>query len=206
MSLTKERKAELIGKYGRSDGDTGSAEVQVALITERINELTGHLRDHSKDHHSRRGLLMLVGKRRRLLRYLSATTSSATAHLSRISACGGDRAGDPAPGFTLPDQDGKKVSLADFRGRKVVLVFYPADFSPVCTDQLSIYQEVLGQIEEQGATLLGISVDGHWAHKAFQERLGVEIPLLADFQPKGEVAAAYGAYFPTTGPRTAPSS
>ena len=73
MSLTKERKAELIGKYGRSDGDTGSAEVQVALLTERINELTEHLREHTKDHHSRRGLLMLVGKRRRLLRYMEST-------------------------------------------------------------------------------------------------------------------------------------
>src|SRR5690349_8082654 len=70
MSLNKERKQELIGKYGRSDGDTGSAEVQVALLTERINELTEHLRTHSKDHHSRRGLLMMVGRRRRLLRYL----------------------------------------------------------------------------------------------------------------------------------------
>ncbi len=70
MSLAKDKKAELIGKYGRSEGDTGSAEVQVALLTERINDLTGHLRDHGKDHHSRRGLLMLVGKRRRLLRYL----------------------------------------------------------------------------------------------------------------------------------------
>ena len=70
MPLTKDRKLELIGKYGRSEGDTGSAEVQVALMTERINELTEHLRGHRKDHHSRRGLLMLVGKRRRLLRYL----------------------------------------------------------------------------------------------------------------------------------------
>ena len=70
MGLTKEKKQELIGKYGRADGDTGSAEVQVALLTARINELTEHLRTHSKDHHSRRGLLMLVGKRRRLLRYL----------------------------------------------------------------------------------------------------------------------------------------
>ena len=70
MTLTKEKKAELVSKYGRADGDTGSAEVQVALLTERINDLTGHLREHSKDHHSRRGLLMLVGKRRRLLRYL----------------------------------------------------------------------------------------------------------------------------------------
>ena len=70
MSLTQEKKQELIQKFGRSDGDTGSAEVQVALLTERINELTEHLRSHRKDHHSRRGLLMLVGKRRRLLRYL----------------------------------------------------------------------------------------------------------------------------------------
>jgi small subunit ribosomal protein S15 len=70
MTLTKEKKRDLIGKYGRSDADTGSTEVQVALLTERINELTEHLRAHSKDHHSRRGLLMLVGKRRRLLRYL----------------------------------------------------------------------------------------------------------------------------------------
>ena len=70
MPLTKEQKTELIGKYGRSPNDTGSAEVQVALLTERINELTEHLRGHVKDHHSRRGLLMLVGKRRRLLRYL----------------------------------------------------------------------------------------------------------------------------------------
>jgi small subunit ribosomal protein S15 len=70
MSLTAEKKNELIGKYGRKDGDTGSAEVQIALLTERINELTEHLRGHAKDHHSRRGLLMLVGKRRRMLRYL----------------------------------------------------------------------------------------------------------------------------------------
>ncbi len=70
MPLTKEKKQELVSKHGRSDSDTGSVEVQVALLTERINELTEHLRTHRKDHHSRRGLLMLVGKRRRLLRYL----------------------------------------------------------------------------------------------------------------------------------------
>jgi small subunit ribosomal protein S15 len=73
MGLTKDKKNELIGKYGRGDQDTGSAEVQVALLTARINELTGHLKEHSKDHHSRRGLLMLVGKRRRMLRYLERT-------------------------------------------------------------------------------------------------------------------------------------
>jgi len=104
------------------------------------------------------------------------------------------QAGERAPDFTLRDQDGNEVSLADLRGRKVMLVFFPADFSPVCTDQLSIYQEVLPQIEERGATLLGISVDNTWTHKAFRDHLGVEIALLADFHPKGEVARAYGAY------------
>ena len=80
--------------------------------------------------------------------------------------------GSRAPDFSLPNHQGKQVSLGDFRGRKVVLVFYPLDFSPVCTDQLSIYQEVLPQIEEQGATLIGISVDSSWAHRAFRDKLG----------------------------------
>jgi peroxiredoxin len=102
--------------------------------------------------------------------------------------------GSPAPDFTLHDQDGKKVSLADFRGSTVVLVFYPSDFSPVCTDQLSIYQEVLPQLEERGARLIGISVDGTFCHKAFQEHHGLTIPLLADFHPKGEMAKAYGVW------------
>ena len=70
MSVTKERKSELVGQFGKAERDTGSAEVQIALMTERINDLTQHLREHSKDHHSRRGLLMLVGRRRRLLNYL----------------------------------------------------------------------------------------------------------------------------------------
>ena len=102
--------------------------------------------------------------------------------------------GTEAPEFTLSNHAGKSVSLSDYRGRKVVLVFYPSDFSPVCTDQLSIYQEVLGELRERGAELLGISVDSSWSHRAFRKHLGVEIPLLADFHPKGAVASAYGAY------------
>jgi peroxiredoxin len=102
--------------------------------------------------------------------------------------------GAEAPGFTLPDQDGKEVSLADFRGQTVVLVFYPADFSPVCTDQLSVYQEVLPQLEERGAHLLGISVDGSFCHRAFRSHTNLDIPLLADFHPKGQVAKAYGVW------------
>jgi peroxiredoxin len=104
------------------------------------------------------------------------------------------QAGDRAPEFTLRDHSGEEVSLADFRGRKVMLVFYPADFSPACSDQLSIYQEVLGEINEAGVQLLGISVDSSWAHRAFRKQLGIEIPLLADFHPKGEVTRRYGAY------------
>ena len=107
--------------------------------------------------------------------------------------------GSPAPDFTLTDQDGEEVSLAGLRGRKVILAFYPADFSPVCTDQLSIYQEVMPEIEARGASVLAISVDGRWSHKAFQERLGIEIPLLSDFHPKGAVAESYGAYLPDYG-------
>jgi peroxiredoxin len=102
--------------------------------------------------------------------------------------------GTQAPEFTLPDQDGQQVSLADFRGQTVVLVFYPADFSPVCTDQLSVYQEVLPQLEERGAKLIGISVDGAFCHKAFQSHMNLDIPLLADFHPKGDVAKAYGVW------------
>jgi peroxiredoxin len=102
--------------------------------------------------------------------------------------------GEPAPDFTLRDQDGEKVSLADYRGRKVLLVFYPGDFSPVCGDQLSIYQEVKPQIAEQGVEIVGISVDSFFAHKAFQEKLGIDTTLLSDFEPKGEVARAYGSY------------
>jgi peroxiredoxin len=103
-------------------------------------------------------------------------------------------AGAPAPDFTLPDQDGKPVSLADFRGRPLLLVFYPADFSPVCTDQLSIYQDALAEFESRGVQPLGISVDGAFCHKAFQRHLSLTIPLLADFHPKGEVARAYGVW------------
>jgi peroxiredoxin len=107
--------------------------------------------------------------------------------------------GSPAPDFSLPNHEGKQVRLADFRGRRVVLAFYPLDFSPVCTDQLSIYQEVLPQIEEQGASLVGISVDSSWAHRAFRDKLGITIPLLSDFEPKGAVSRSYGAYLDAVG-------
>ncbi len=104
------------------------------------------------------------------------------------------QAGAVAPDFTLPDQDGDEVSLQDLAGQISVLAFYPLDFSPVCTDQLNVYQEVLPELEAKGAKLYGISVDSAFAHKAFQQQMGVSIPLLADFHPKGEVSKAYGVY------------
>jgi peroxiredoxin len=102
--------------------------------------------------------------------------------------------GEKAPDFTLRNQDGEKVSLSDFAGRKVMLVFYPGDFSPVCGDQLSIYQEVKPEIEAKGVELVGVSVDSFFAHKAFQEKLGIDTVLLSDFEPKGEIARAYDSY------------
>jgi peroxiredoxin len=102
--------------------------------------------------------------------------------------------GTPAPDFELPNHRGETVRLADFRGRKLVLCFYPSDFSPVCSDQLSLYQEVLSEVRAKGAELVGISTDGSWAHNAFRKHLGLEMTLLSDFHPKGEVSRAYGAY------------
>ena len=103
-------------------------------------------------------------------------------------------AGSKAPDFSLPDHDGNPVSLADLSDRKLVLAFYPLDFSPVCSDQLSLYQEVLGEIESRGGTLVGISVDSTYCHHAFRKDRGLTMPLLADFNPKGEVCRAYGAW------------
>jgi peroxiredoxin len=103
-------------------------------------------------------------------------------------------AGTKAPEFSLPDHDGNQVSLSDFAGRKLVLAFYPLDFSPVCTDQLSLYQEVLPEIEARGASLVGISVDSSFAHHAFRKQRNLTMTLLSDFNPKGEVSRAYGAW------------
>jgi peroxiredoxin len=102
--------------------------------------------------------------------------------------------GTKAPEFTLPNHRGEDVSRSDFAGRKLLLCFYPNDFSPVCSDQLSIYQEVLGEIRAKRVELVGISTDGTWSHNAFRKQLGLEMTLLADFHPKGEVSRAYGAY------------
>jgi peroxiredoxin len=103
-------------------------------------------------------------------------------------------AGTPAPDFTLPSTPDQKLSLSDFRGSPLILAFYPADWSPVCGDQMALYNEVLPEFKRYGAFLLGISVDGAWCHAAYREHRNLHFSLLADFEPKGEVARRYGVY------------
>ncbi|MGK2932294.1 MAG: redoxin domain-containing protein [Solirubrobacterales bacterium] len=107
--------------------------------------------------------------------------------------------GANAPDFTLPDHTGNEVSLSDYAGRRLLIAFYPLDFSPVCTDQLAAYEEIQPQLDDARVTLVGISVDSAFAHKAFRDSLGVDTTLLADFEPKGAVADAYGAYLADAG-------
>jgi peroxiredoxin len=103
-------------------------------------------------------------------------------------------AGAPAPDFRLARTPDQTVSLRELRGRPVILAFYPADWSPVCGDQMALYNEVLPEFERYNAQLLGISVDGAWCHLAFARDRKLRFPLLADFEPKGAVARAYGVY------------
>lgn len=103
-------------------------------------------------------------------------------------------AGTPAPDFTLSAGPDQKISLKDFRGRPVVLAFYPADFSPICGDQLGQYSERLQDFTGHNAELIGISVDGVWCHRAFAKARNLRFTLLADFEPKGGVARQYGVY------------
>jgi peroxiredoxin len=102
--------------------------------------------------------------------------------------------GTPAPDFKLPVTPDQKLSLAELKGQPVILAFYPADWSPVCGDQMSLYNEVLPEFQKHGARLLGISVDGVWCHAAFAKDRHLHFPLLADFQPHGQVARRYGVY------------
>jgi peroxiredoxin len=102
--------------------------------------------------------------------------------------------GTTAPDFTLPRGPGEQLHLAGLRGRPVVLLFYPADWSPVCGDEVALFNEVLPEFQRHGAELLGVSVDGVWCHKAFAEARRLRFPLLADFEPKGAVSRAYHAF------------
>ena len=104
------------------------------------------------------------------------------------------KAGTVAPEFSLHVTPDQKLSLSELRGQPVILAFYPADWSPVCGDQMALYNEILSEFKSHGAELLGISVDGSWCHEAFTKDRHLHFPLLADFEPKGAVARMYGAY------------
>jgi len=102
--------------------------------------------------------------------------------------------GQAAPDFSLHSTPQRTVSLSQFRGRPVILVFYPADWSPVCGDQVALYNEMLSEFHAYDAEIVGISVDGSWCHAAFANDRKLRFSLLADFEPKGEVARRYGVY------------
>jgi peroxiredoxin len=102
--------------------------------------------------------------------------------------------GTRAPDWELNATPDQRVRLDDFRGRALIMAFYPADWSPVCTDQMALYNEILPEFHRLGAELVGISVDGAWCHRAFAKSRNLHFPLLADFHPKGEVSQEYGVY------------
>ena len=111
--------------------------------------------------------------------------------------------GERAPEFTLARGDGSQFTNADLAGSTTVLVFYPFAFSPVCTDQLSLYDSMLDEFSARGATLYGVSCDATWSQTAFRQQLGVTIEQLSDFEPKGEVCRAFGVYHPGGFPQRA---
>lgn len=113
------------------------------------------------------------------------------------------RAGEPAPEFTLKTADGEDFTREQLLGRTTVLVFYPFAFSPVCTDQLSLYNEVLDDFRAAGATLYGVSCDATYSQTAFREQLGIEIEQLSDFEPKGAACEAFGVLHPGGFPQRA---
>jgi peroxiredoxin (alkyl hydroperoxide reductase subunit C) len=107
--------------------------------------------------------------------------------------------GADAPEFTLKREDGSDFTREDLLGRTTILVFYPFAFSPVCTNQLQIYEEALDDLTAEGAVVYGVSTDASWSQKAFRDKLGVSIEQLSDFEPKGAAARAFGAYFEPAG-------
>ena len=124
------------------------------------------------------------------------TTTSMNARNSKPHAL---PAGTKAPVFSLKTTPDQSISLSDFKGQPVILVFYPADWSPVCGDELALFNQVLPEFKKYDAQLLGISVDSAWSHVAYAQSRNLHFPLLSDYNPKGEVAAKYGVYLPKDG-------
>ena len=115
-------------------------------------------------------------------------------HAERVERNDALSTGTLAPAFELRSTPDQSVRLGDFSGRRLIMAFYPADWSPVCTDQMALYNEILPEFQELGAALVGISIDHAWCHAAFAQSRNLHFPLLADFHPKGDVAQTYGVY------------
>jgi peroxiredoxin len=130
----------------------------------------------------------------RVERRITRGDAMSTEEKSAARATSALAAGTAAPDFALLATPNQRLALSNLRGRPVVLAFYPADWSPVCGDQMALYNEVLPEFHRLGAEIVGISVDGPWCHRAFADDRHLHFPLLADFEPKGEVARAYGVY------------
>jgi peroxiredoxin len=132
----------------------------------------------------------------------SALPTAAAAPLRQVAPPGQaapPMPGQAAPDFSLPSGPEEELSLSRLRGAPVVLAFYPADFSPVCSDQMTLYQAIEPEFTRLRATVVGVSVDGTWCHQAFAARGGIRYPLLSDFEPKGAVCREYGVYDPDAG-------
>ena len=197
MPLTQERKAEITAQFGDNAQDTGNTRVQVALLTERINELTEHLRAHRRTTTRAAACSCSSASAGGCSATTRRRTSRATARSSASSACAGERhrARHAGARFTLKTEDGDAFTQDDLEGQTTVLVFYPFAFSPVCTDQFQIYEEVLDDFARRARDVRRLDCDATWAQKAFKEKLGISIPQLSDFEPKGEASRALGAYF-----------
>ena len=144
---------------------------------------------------SRRPYAVLIAEGARWPR-MTSTDNGSQQHdySSNVEPTSALKPGTQAPNFSLRSTPDQTVSLSEFRGAPVILAFYPADWSPVCGDQMTLYSEIMPEFQRYNARVLGISVDGAWCHLAFRKHQNIAFPLLADFEPKGGVARHYGAY------------
>lgn len=191
---------------------TATSQARMAELSQRFSQLEHELKDSPEKEAISILHAMLQEGRRQMLTSSEANTQNPDRAFEKIAnlyktAPGmegpaenqGLPVGTPAPDFTLPDANANPVSLSDFRGVNVVLVFYPLDWSPACSDQLSLYQSELPEFDKQDAVVIGISMDSLYSHGAWAAVRGITFPLLADFHPKGEVSKLYNVMRQTEG-------
>ena len=191
---------------------TATSQERMAELSQRFSQLEHELKDSPEKEAISILHAMLQESRREMRTSSDANTQNPDRAFEKIAnlyktAPGmegpaenqGLPVGTPAPDFTLPDANAKPVSLSDFRGVNVILVFYPLDWSPACSDQLSLYQSELPEFDKQDAVVIGISMDSLYSHGAWAAVRGITFPLLADFHPKGEVSKLYKVMRQTEG-------